>query len=177
MIKMMVTVVVVFTVCWLPFNILLITFDHDESIVEWRGLPYLYFAFHWLAMSHSCYNPVIYCWMNARFRVGFCNVLSHISCLRRWLPENSMQPRYYATASMTGLAMTTGVETTESSVLHRVNTCNTYVSMKRKSNVTLLTSPRCVSLQLPRSHGMGDESLPSTSKGLIDSTGMPEDQM
>ncbi|KAE8737205.1 hypothetical protein FOCC_FOCC017333 [Frankliniella occidentalis] len=35
----------------------------------------MYFAFHWLAMSHSCLNPLIYCWMNARFRQSFRSVL------------------------------------------------------------------------------------------------------
>ncbi|XP_062539678.1 RYamide receptor-like [Armigeres subalbatus] len=67
MIKMMITVVAVFTVCWLPFNIfMLVPLDPD-----WRPLPYLWFAFHWLAMSHSCYNPIIYCYMNVKFRQGF----------------------------------------------------------------------------------------------------------
>lgn len=34
-------------------------------------------------MSHSCYNPVIYCYMNARFRVGFLQVLYVIPGMRR----------------------------------------------------------------------------------------------
>lgn len=54
--------------------------DVDDS---WSLLPYLWFAFHWLAMSHSCYNPIIYCYMNARFRVGFITVLHRIPGLRR----------------------------------------------------------------------------------------------
>ncbi|XP_046393344.1 RYamide receptor [Ischnura elegans] len=82
MIKMMVTVVIVFTVCWLPLNVLLVMTDGD--LVDWDCLPYLWWAFHWLAMSHSCYNPIIYCWMNAKFRVGFCCALSRVPCLR-WL--------------------------------------------------------------------------------------------
>ncbi|XP_055525569.1 RYamide receptor-like [Wyeomyia smithii] len=71
MIKMMITVVLVFTVCWLPFNIfMLIPLDP-----EWRLLPYLWFLFHWLAMSHSCYNPIIYCYMNEKFRKGFVHLV------------------------------------------------------------------------------------------------------
>ncbi|XP_065077548.1 RYamide receptor-like [Ochlerotatus camptorhynchus] len=74
MIKMMITVVVVFTVCWLPFNIfMLIPLDPD-----WKPLPYLWFLFHWLAMSHSCYNPVIYCYMNEKFRQGFLHLVHAI---------------------------------------------------------------------------------------------------
>ncbi|XP_071455777.1 RYamide receptor-like [Hetaerina americana] len=83
MIKMMVTVVIVFTVCWLPFNVLLLLLN-EGAFGNWEGIPYLWWAFHWLAMSHSCYNPIIYCWMNAKFRVGFCCALSRVPCLR-WL--------------------------------------------------------------------------------------------
>ncbi|XP_055614813.1 RYamide receptor-like [Toxorhynchites rutilus septentrionalis] len=70
-VRMMITVVAVFTVCWLPFNIfMLVPLDP-----EWRPLPYLWFAFHWLAMSHGCYNPIIYCYMHDKFRHGFRQLL------------------------------------------------------------------------------------------------------
>ncbi|KAL0281365.1 UNVERIFIED_CONTAM: hypothetical protein PYX00_002371 [Menopon gallinae] len=68
MIRMMVLVVVVFTICWLPFNVMMLMIDHIRS---WEGVAYMWFAFHWLAMSHTCYNPIIYAYMNNRFRMGF----------------------------------------------------------------------------------------------------------
>lgn len=83
MIKMMITVVAVFTVCWLPFNIfMLIPLDPD-----WRPLPYLWFLFHWLAMSHSCYNPIIYCYMNEKFRQGFGRLVEVVGrkCCCGWM--------------------------------------------------------------------------------------------
>ncbi|XP_061514649.1 RYamide receptor isoform X3 [Anopheles gambiae] len=104
MIKMMVTVVIVFTICWLPFNFLMvrrgtvplparITALHLASVSSrsqlmklpssWDLLPYFWFAFHWLAMSHSCYNPIIYCYMNARFRSGFILVLHGVPGLQQ----------------------------------------------------------------------------------------------
>ncbi|XP_075216762.1 RYamide receptor-like [Lycorma delicatula] len=86
MIKMMLTVVVVFTVCWLPFNMLLILHDkYQTELQNWQHMPYFWFACHWLAMSHTCYNPVIYCWMNSRFRAGFCAALGRVpnASLRR----------------------------------------------------------------------------------------------
>lgn len=82
MIKMMVTVVLVFTICWLPLNTLLVTWDNDQSVGTWSLIPYVYLACHWLAMSHCCANPLIYCWMNSRFRQGFRQALGRLCCGR-----------------------------------------------------------------------------------------------
>ena len=46
-------------------------------------MMYLWTVFHWLAMSHACYNPIILCWMNNKFRSGFCYIAYHLPCLRR----------------------------------------------------------------------------------------------
>ncbi|XP_069188492.1 RYamide receptor-like [Procambarus clarkii] len=82
MIKMMVAVVLVYTLCWLPFNTLMVVRElHD--IDGWPYMIYLWAFFHWLAMSSTCYNPVILCWMNTKFRSGFCNVAYMVPCLRR----------------------------------------------------------------------------------------------
>ena len=67
----------------LLFQLLMMNYP---ELSQWYLLPYLFAAFHWLAMSHSCYNPVIYCWMNARFRLGFCAALDHVPGLGRLVP-------------------------------------------------------------------------------------------
>ncbi|XP_068909598.1 RYamide receptor [Tenebrio molitor] len=116
MIKMMVTVVCVYTICWLPYNVLLV---FQDNISE-RVMTFLYFPLHGLAMSHACYNPIIYCYMNARFRDGLVQVLRSVPCLRRCITPLSSSG-------------SSGAEGTESTILQRNNTCMTYISMKRKN--------------------------------------------
>ncbi|GBP76006.1 RYamide receptor [Eumeta japonica] len=61
--------------------------ENDENWGSWPGMPYMWFASHWLAMSHSCYNPIIYCYMNARYRRGFKQALSALLCMRSEKPS------------------------------------------------------------------------------------------
>ncbi|XP_025910430.1 probable G-protein coupled receptor 83 [Nothoprocta perdicaria] len=62
--KMLMVVVIVFAVCWFPLNCYVVLIScraiHSSNA--------LYFAFHWFAMSSTCYNPFIYCWLNGSFR-------------------------------------------------------------------------------------------------------------
>nr|XP_032513003.1 RYamide receptor-like [Danaus plexippus plexippus] len=52
--------------------------ENDEEWGKWPGMPLVWFVSHWLAMSHSCYNPIIYGYMNVRYRNGFRQVLERI---------------------------------------------------------------------------------------------------
>ncbi|RWS27986.1 neuropeptide Y receptor-like protein 2 [Leptotrombidium deliense] len=82
MVKMMITCVIAFTLCWLPFNTFIVVGDQYPEIYVYSSILYVWFACHWLAMSHACYNPIIYCWMNSRFRSGFKYVLRFMPCVR-----------------------------------------------------------------------------------------------
>lgn len=78
---------------------------NDTRFSNWDAIIYIWFVFHWLAMSHSCYNPVIYCYMNARFRIGFLQVLYFIPgiksccCIKSYVRNQSGSMR-------TGIALT-----------------------------------------------------------------------
>ncbi|XP_076349058.1 RYamide receptor-like [Tachypleus tridentatus] len=82
MVKMMFIVATVFTLCWLPFNILIVVGDQDQSIWWHKHIQYVWFVCHWLAMSHASYNPIIYCWMNFKFRNGFHQLIYGLPCFR-----------------------------------------------------------------------------------------------
>ncbi|ESO87472.1 hypothetical protein LOTGIDRAFT_79121, partial [Lottia gigantea] len=68
MIRMMITVVVSYALCWFPIHTVTIAGDHDQSIYNYPHMPVLWMLFQWLAMSNSCYNPIIYIWMSPKFR-------------------------------------------------------------------------------------------------------------
>ncbi|XP_063906741.1 tachykinin-like peptides receptor 99D isoform X2 [Zophobas morio] len=70
-VKMMMVVVIIFAVCWLPYHLYFIVTSYFPEITNSTYIQETYLAIYWLAMSNSMYNPIIYCWMNARFRRGF----------------------------------------------------------------------------------------------------------
>ncbi|XP_043913127.1 probable G-protein coupled receptor 83 [Protopterus annectens] len=71
-IKMLVLVVLVFAVCWFPLNCYVVL----VSSLRIRAKNLLYFALHWFAMSSTCYNPFIYCWLNESFRLELKSLLN-----------------------------------------------------------------------------------------------------
>ncbi|NXT88604.1 NK1R protein, partial [Anhinga rufa] len=78
-VKMMIIVVCTFALCWLPYHIY---FTLQYFNPEWylqKFIQQVYLAIMWLAMSSTMYNPIIYCCLNDRFRVGFKHAF-------RWCP-------------------------------------------------------------------------------------------
>ncbi|XP_074600563.1 tachykinin-like peptides receptor 99D isoform X2 [Brevipalpus obovatus] len=59
-IKMLMIVVALFAICWLPFQLYNILQEIYPSINSYKYINVIWFACHWLSMSNSCYNPVIY---------------------------------------------------------------------------------------------------------------------
>lgn len=81
-IKLLITVVVIFALCWMPLNLYHILTDFHPDATVFRYDSTVFFVFHWIAISSTCYNPFVYCWMNESFRkeVNSCVDVCFRSC-------------------------------------------------------------------------------------------------
>ncbi|KAH9498936.1 hypothetical protein Btru_005396 [Bulinus truncatus] len=68
LVKMIIIVVVIYAVCWLPIHVITLVGDHNEKIYDLPHMDVVWICAHWFAMSHSCYNPIVYFSLNATFR-------------------------------------------------------------------------------------------------------------
>ncbi|GFG30044.1 hypothetical protein Cfor_12342, partial [Coptotermes formosanus] len=81
-IKMLVTIVVLFALCWLPLQTFLLLyyfvpgFDSYQTDEERKVYALSYFACHWLANANSMVNPFVYCFMSDNFRADLKDLLS-----------------------------------------------------------------------------------------------------
>ncbi|KAM4818641.1 G-protein coupled receptor 83-like [Thomomys bottae] len=71
-IRMLILIVMVFAVCWFPFNCYVVLISSAGVDAE----SVLFYAFHWFAMSSTCYNPFIYCWLNRSFRAKLRSIFT-----------------------------------------------------------------------------------------------------
>ncbi|XP_078599657.1 neuropeptide FF receptor 2-like [Branchiostoma floridae x Branchiostoma japonicum] len=75
-IKMLVVVVILFTVCWMPYHVVSFVADFGGLSPEQEKtlLAYAYPIVRWLGYCNSCMNPIVYGYCNKNFRKGFKNV-------------------------------------------------------------------------------------------------------
>ncbi|XP_074708259.1 substance-P receptor isoform X1 [Strix uralensis] len=113
-VKMMIIVVCTFALCWLPYHIY---FTLQYFNPEWylqKFIQQVYLAIMWLAMSSTMYNPIIYCCLNDRFRVGFKHAF-------RWCP-------FVSAGEYEGLEMKSARYLQTQSSMYKVSRIETTVS-------------------------------------------------
>ena len=93
MVKMMITVVVIYAICWLPLHTITLVGDSYDEVYSYPYIHVIWTACHWLAMSNSCYNPIVYCWMNSRYRNGFQRLHTYVTTMRSTAPGDRMTSR------------------------------------------------------------------------------------
>ncbi|XP_072051271.1 tachykinin-like peptides receptor 99D [Amphiura filiformis] len=106
-VKMIVVVTITFAVCWLPLHVYnLLGILYPEAHMQPYSLN-LYLAIWCLAMTSSMYNPIIYCWMNDRFRDGFKKVFR---CMKPTIDSKPDHFRGGVTATSGGPPTTTSCQ-------------------------------------------------------------------
>lgn len=92
-VKMFILVVFIFGICWLPYHGYFIYIFFDPYIIYKSYTQHLYLGFYWFAMSNAMVNPLIYYWMNARFRQYFNKVICGWKrCLRTSRSQSGDSP-------------------------------------------------------------------------------------
>ncbi|XP_017202989.1 neuropeptide FF receptor 2 [Oryctolagus cuniculus] len=90
-IKMLLTVALLFILSWLPLWTLMMLSDYaDLSARELRVINiYIYPFAHWLAFCNSSVNPIIYGFFNENFRRGFQDAFQLRLCQKRAKPKEA----------------------------------------------------------------------------------------
>ncbi|TKR86549.1 hypothetical protein L596_011124 [Steinernema carpocapsae] len=90
-VKLILAVVVSFMVCWLPYQLYHAILE--GLIRNFKLASTCYLISYWVAMANSAINPLIYCYVNKRFRIGFRYAF-------RWLPCISYTQRQYEASEL-----------------------------------------------------------------------------
>jgi hypothetical protein len=86
---MMLMVVIGYTLAWLPLNLFQLYMVRPSEESPLPHIETVFFSVHWLAMAHTAYNPLIYAWMNIRFRSAFLQVTPVSSLIANTLDRKS----------------------------------------------------------------------------------------
>lgn len=70
-VHMLVSIMMLFAICWLPYHIYFLYTYYNSEVLQTQFIQHVYLAIYWLAMSNSCYNPIVYYIMNSRYLKAF----------------------------------------------------------------------------------------------------------
>lgn len=81
-IKMLVVVVIIFSLSWLPLYTIFARIKLGDELGEDEGAVLAIIApiSQWLGSSNSCINPILYAFFNKKYRNGFLAIMKSRSC-------------------------------------------------------------------------------------------------
>ncbi|KAL4238068.1 hypothetical protein ACF0H5_002779 [Mactra antiquata] len=66
--KILIAIVLLFSICWLPWNLFALTLEFNFTVVSLRHLKLIDLLLKIFAMGSACINPFLYGWLNENFR-------------------------------------------------------------------------------------------------------------
>ena len=72
--KILIAIVVLFVICWLPWNVFSLLTEVQGEMVRGAHFKFVDLILKVFAMSSACVNPFLYCWLNDNFRKELDNI-------------------------------------------------------------------------------------------------------
>ncbi|XP_072040880.1 cholecystokinin receptor-like isoform X2 [Amphiura filiformis] len=104
-VKMLIVIVILFFICWSPSWCLLMWSVYDEINAFTKISPVEIAFVKWMTYVSACVNPIVYCFMNKKFRQGFLEAFGCCGVKREKVPNNTFvsggDSRYQSTRRQT----------------------------------------------------------------------------
>lgn len=158
-IRMLVVVVVLFTVCWLPYHVMMM-YDNFGGKMTGTVFQLIMFGF-WLSFANSCCNPIVYAVLNRNYRKEFGRLLrcQAPKAYRKSGSQHGKNRRF-------SLETKTSYKITKLS-LNKKNSTNEDLSMENKA---MANSVQGNSSSGNSSQGPKDEKLPKKQQSKVKKT-------
>ncbi|GFT09126.1 probable G-protein coupled receptor 83 [Nephila pilipes] len=149
-IKMLVIVLIAFTVCWLPLNVYHTYQDSRGKVGLRKHNTTIWIVCHWFAMSSVCCNPFIYCWLNEKFRNAAKIYLRWILTFGRRKPLESIRCSFVRENSVLTLSKIKNPSLKNSSFSTNTKESSTSSPEREKGNSYQTTSESEDSIRLSK---------------------------